>query len=348
MLKRTSDYSRLRRALGFTCQHRDERKVHAKVQHFLGQSFAATAVEFNVKIECAVEEIRSMPLEKYREPEMLEAAWQLAETPSPLKDWDFLPYSDPEKTGILCGVSGEKATLLIEESFKRFDLFGRETIWGNGVLDLYFSLSWWREAVCCIWASRIISTMIGALNRKQALALPLDDRIFSPQCFAGDSAINPNEPIGYALNLNGISDEEADNFYQLYEKASFGSAECEESSAQAFKHWLRSANIQSLKEHNLNYKEAHRMLFSGSQWRPEIEIELDWDQRIGAYQFICVVKNNDVHGYQDKERTSRIPAAILLDFFRTCEQKVKEDLFRLLIRGGWRKARDLLYKGFTV
>jgi len=216
-------------------------------------------------------------------------------------------------------------------------------MWGDSLLyGLCFSLSWWREAVCCVWAGIIMNCLIRHFQKKSVLALPAVEAVFSKDGFA-----DPNEKIGSALELKGTSDKKAEDFYHMCEQAALGSASCETDASEAFKEWLCSANIGVLQKYNLDFEEAHMLLLAGSQRRPEMEIELQWNQKIGAYQFVCLIENNDLHGYKDKKKTAGIPANILLDFFKGSEQEIKEDLIRLLIRGGWRKAQKLLYEGLN-
>ncbi|MDP2668255.1 MAG: hypothetical protein Q8P07_00240 [bacterium] len=340
------DYARLVRALGFAERRGDEKEINKKVLHFLNQSFHETVSEFKEKLEKAKEEVRNIPLDKFRKPSDLESAWMLADLPLPLEEWDFLRYTDPEKTGIVCG-EREKKILFSADSFKPFDLFGRrEDLWGNAVWDLHYSLLWWREAVMCVWAGIIVKNLINCLKKKPThlLSAGKTDML---QDAAANRLLFRNKPIGSGLNLDGISDEEADNFHRLCERARLGSYDCELSAAAAFKEWLRSANINVLQKYGLNNKEAHLLLFAGSQQRPQIDIDLCWDEGIRTYQFVCFVNNNDVHGYKDKEKTGHIPVNVLFDFFENAPLKTKEDLFRLVIRGGWDHARGFLDSGLV-
>ena len=332
--------------MGFAERRGDEKEINKRASHFLNQSFSETIAEFKLKFEKAKEEVRNIPLDKFRKPSDMESAWALADLPEVLEDWDYLRYADPEKSGIVCG-EREKKILFSRDSFKSFDLFGREEeIWSNAVLDLYYSLLWWREAVMCVWAGIIAKNLIGCLKKKPThfLSAGKTDML---QDAAANQLLFRNKPIGSALDLQSISDEEADNFHRLCEKARTGSYECELSAAAAFKEWLRSANIKVLKKYGLNQKEAHSLLFAGSQQRPQIDIDLCWDEGMRTYQFVCFVNNNDIHGYKDKEKTGHIPINVLFDFFENAPQKTKEDLFRLVIRGGWNHARSLLDSGLV-
>lgn len=340
------DYARLVRALGFAERCGDEKEINQKSLHFLNQSFQETIAEFKGKFKKAVKEVRSIPLDKFRKPSDLESAWALANLLPPNEDWDYLRHSDPEKSGIVCGEK-EKQILFSTDSFKSFEFFGRrEDLWGEGVWDLYYSLTWWREAIMCVWAGIIVKNLISCLKKKPThlLSAGKTDML---QDAAANQLLFRNKPIGSGLNLDGISDEEADNFNRLYEKARLGSRDCELSAAEAFKEWLRSANINVLQKYGLGSKEAHLLLFAGSQKSPQIAIDLCWDAEMRTYQFVCFVSNNDIYGYKDKEKTGHIPANVLFDFFENAPPKTKEDLFRLVIRGGWDHARSLLDSGLV-
>lgn len=338
MAKNAFDYSRLVRACGYADRPGDEKEINQRVLHFLNQRFSVTIAEFNGKLADAQKELQVEPLKKYRKFADFEIAWQLINAPMPLKDWDFLSYVDPEKTGILCGKSGEQSFLLTKENTELEIFDSPEAKYGHGADDLCYNLSWWREAVCCVWAGIIMNGLIHRFQKKSILALPVGEPTFSKDGFA-----DPNEPIGKALELAGVSDKEADDFYKLYERAMLGSAYCEYDAGEAFKEFLSSTNIMALQKHNLNFKESHALLLAGSQRRPEVEIELRWNQNARAYQFVCLIENNDVHGYKDKEKIATIPASILFDFFKGAEPKIQQDLIRLLIRGGCDKARNFLF-----
>lgn len=335
MVKKSVDYARLVRALGFSGRQGDEKEINRKALHFLGQSFSETKAEFAVKLERAKEEVRNTPLEKLWQPSDFESVWMLANLPALAEDWDYLRHADPEKTGIVCGEK-EKQILFSKDSFESFELFGRrEDLWGEGVWDLYFSLTWWREAVTCVWAGIIAKNLISCLKKKPThfLSAGKTDML---QDAAASLLLFRNKPIGSALNLDGVSGEEAANFHKLYENARMGSYDCELSAATAFKEWLRSANINIFQKYGLSNKEAHLLLFAGSQQRPEIDIRLCWDEGIRTYQFVCFVNNNDI-----------IPANVLFDFFENAPPSTKEDLFRLIIRGGCDKASELLDSGMV-
>lgn len=344
MKKDAIDYSRIFKACGFTKEKQKEYPVNTKVSHFLGQSFSENIAEFKMTFEKAIGEARALPLEKFKEPAEFSAAWQLAGVSSPTDDWDFLAYTDPEKTGILCVNGG----LFTEESFEHFSLFGRgDPIWGDEILRLYFSLSWWREAICCVWAGLLIKDMAVFFKKRSEQTLLEAYYGFSQKCEF--IAVNQMREIqmGDPLRLTNISDEEAHDFYKLYEKAALGSGDCERSVANAFRGWMREANIGTLQSYGLDYQTAHSLLLASSQRTPEIDIRLLWDQSANAYRFVCLVENNDIHGYKDDGKTARIPIDILCDFFENAPHDIKEDLIRLLIRGGWRKAMELFDKGLS-
>src|SRR5258708_2421073 len=341
MIATELDYSRMMQACGLAGQNGEKRTINARISHFLNQTLAETMTEFGEKLETTSSNIANLGLLHYKEQEESQAAWQLANIPPPLTNWNFLTHIDPEKTGVLCGKSGEEPTLLTDESVH--PLFDMKAFENTGAFNLWVSLSWWRTAICSIWAGKIVHGLLLKLRKHPHLYLPAGETVFTIE--NSDYEIRESEPIGSILSLPGVRTKEASDFHNLYEQAHFGSRDCEYRAAAALKKWLRSASIETFRSNGLSLDEAHHLFLAATQCEPRIDMELLWNQKAQAYQCICFVKNNDQYGYADKKKTSGISVDILLSFFGDAPGQVREDLFRLVLRAASVKARELLSKG---
>lgn len=335
MTRGVIDCSRLLRACGLDdlLTERNER-----VLHFLSQSPNRTMIEFRRKFEAAAEGIRSAPLQKFREPKIFEKYWRFAETPQPLMEWNFLSHTNPEEAGIFCEAPDHETALITERDVP--SLSDEEEL--PGVFDLQVNLSWWRFAVCAVWAGRIVRNLI-LLSRgsKYKLLLP-GAQPTNERGFAFRNRIDEGGPIGAVLELSEFSDDEIGVFYELCDAAIFGSITCEYGVASAFREFLRSSNIRTLQELGLTFEEAHVVLLAGSTTRSEMDIRLKWDQETEEYSFVCVVENKDIHGFTDPAKTGGIPHKLLNYFYERASTDVQKDLLRLILRAGQCKARDLL------
>ena len=313
---------------------------------YLGRSFLETKIHLEAILEGAIKEVKSRPLQSYREPSQLKAAWELSEISLPLLEASyFLRTAEPEKSGIFYFDANKNLAVLSTESLDSLGLFKEDKKWykwGEAVWELYFSLHWWQEAVRCVWAGIIMHRLAPILQNKKLL--PGDSKISSEKnIFFQAEMSDLDRPIGLFLSFPYLSDEKAEELYQLYNKAHFGSRFCETETGYNFKEWLRKLDIGSSQKHDLTFEQADAVLMAGSQRNPELDIDLIWDQKEKLYQFGCRIKNKDVHGFDDSSKTTHIPEGILFDFFRQTDQKTQENILRLLIRGGWQKARDLVF-----
>src|SRR6266481_564750 len=338
---KTLDYSRVLVACGYDGRNGNEKRgVNARIRHFLEQTPAAAMAEFREKIASTAENLRKLPLNNYRGEDAeaaFKAAWCIAKMPPPLADWNYLSHTNPEKCGILCGNPNAEPVLFTEDDVCNMGL-PEET----GVVDLWLNLSWWREAVCAVWAGKIAHQLIH-LWRGGSLLLSSGDN-FLQGTGIEKRARGKSDLLGMILELPGVSHVEAAEFYAACDAAAMGSMSCEYDAADAFKEWLRSASIGVFQKHGLTFEEAHYTLLSGSQSMPQMEITMEWNDSVGAYQFACIVKNRNAHGYPDKKKTSRIPQELLLSFYEGASREIRIDLSRLLLRAGMQKMRELLRK----
>lgn len=341
------DFSRFLRLCGYAKpEEKESAGFNERVIPYLNRSFLETKDHFETVLKKAKDEIKSRPLVKYSKPSELKAAWELTEISLPLltvNAGSFLEVANPEKGGISYQRAGGDLAVLSLESMEPLGLFSGKHKWGEGVWDLYFSLHWWQEALCCVWAGIILHRLIPHLQ-KGTLLLPETSTAGQENSpvFQGEVG-GLNQPIGHLLSFHYINHQQADELYQLYEKALFGSRFCETAAGENFKEWLRQVNIGDLQQRGLGFAQADAVLMAGSQRDPKLDIEMIWNEQAQTYQFGCQIKNKDVHGFDDPSRTAFIPEGILFDFFKQTDQKTQENLLRLLIRGGWQKARDLVF-----
>lgn len=342
MVANDLDYSCMMKACGLAGRGVEKPTVKKWVSHFLNQTLSETMIEFGTKLETTASKIRSLSLAQYREQDEFRAAWQFVNMPPPLRDWDFLSHTDPEKTGVLCGEPGREPTLLTAENVN--PLFDMKTLEDTVAFDLWVSLSWWRTAVSCVWAGKIVHDLLLRMRTRTERCLLIGDTIFSKENFF-EKTIRNDKPIGAILALPGSNEKDAEEFYAFCDRAHMGSRDCEYRAAAELKDWLHLANIGIFQESGLNFKQAHLLLLAATQREPRIDMKLAWDQSSRAYQFVCLVENNDRHGYTDKEKTSGIPAELLMNFFGSASGKIREGLFRLVLRAGSIKARELFSGG---
>ncbi|TSC74499.1 MAG: hypothetical protein G01um101444_269 [Parcubacteria group bacterium Gr01-1014_44] len=333
------DFSRFLRLCGCA---KSEKKENAcfndKVIRFLNQSFLKTKAHFEIVLKKTKEEIQSRPLVKYGQPSELKAAWELTEISLPLPVvGNFLAIVNPEKSGISYQRASGDLAVLSAESLEPLGLFKEKNKWDEGVWELYFSLHRWQEAVRCIWAGIILHRLVSQLQQGTLLLPGISQTGQENQSFFQD------QPIGHLLCFHHISHQQADELYQIYDRAHFGSRFCETVAGANFKEWLRQLNIGGLQQQGLGFAQADAVLMAGSQRDPELDIEMTWNEQVESYQFGCRIKNKDAHGFDDDSRTAYIPESILFDFFKHADQKIQEALLRLLIRGGWQKARELVF-----
>ncbi len=315
-----------------------EKRISQQVEHFLDQSFPKTVTEFQKKFERAAKEIVDRPLQRYKEQSELQAAWNLAALPPPVSSEKFMTHTNPEKTGILCATTNSR-TLFTADDLKPLGLFReRETSWGDAVYDLYFSLIRLRQTICCLWAGEIIGGITTRMSKRAEKrdALPFYGRPVTSLL----EMLSAGSPVGQILEFGHISEADASRFRELHEKASFGSGECEERAAMEFRRWLRKISIKTLIERGVTQEETHRLIIAVSQGAAKVLFDLFWNEEGRGYEFACFVQNRDACGFQTEQLRSRIPGALLMEFFKSADAPC-EDLFRLLIREGWRKANDL-------
>ena len=221
MTKGVLDCSRMLRICEFT---EKTNKMSNFAMHFLNGSFSEAMTEFKDKLEKAAAEMRDLPLKDYRKESELRAAWLLAGMPPPLPEWDFMSHAEPEKTGILCGKTREAAVALTEEDLSPiFDMALRRKRDGTPeTSDLMFLLHWWRIAICCIWAGKIVNHMIGTKRNRGSLFLPSPKQTPSEKNVSEKCDAEDDDRLGAILALSNISDKEADGFYKLCNAAAFG------------------------------------------------------------------------------------------------------------------------------
>ncbi len=339
------DFSRFLRLCGYAkAEEKESAGLNEKVIPYLNRSFLKTKDHFETVLKKAKEEIKSRPLGKYREPAQLKAAWELTEISLPLPViGGFLAVANPEKSGISCQMASGDSAVLSLESLEPLGLFGEKIKWGEGVWDLYFSLHWWQEAVRCVWAGIILHRLVPHLQKGTLLLPGISPTDQENTAFFQGEVYGLNQPIGCLLGFHYLSDQQADELYQLYDRAHFGSRFCETAAGENFKEWLREVNIGDLQQQGLGFAQADAVLMAGSQRNPELDMEMIWSEPAQAYQFGCWIKNKDVHGFDDHSKTAYIPESILFDFFKQADKKTQENLLRLLIRGGWQKARELVF-----
>ena len=335
------DFSRFLRLCGYVKLNEENGGLKQKVIQYLNQSFLETRDQFDEIFKKAKKEIIDRPLKKYRYPGVFEAAWGLTEIISPLLV-TFPTVDDPEKSGLICKKISDDLVILSMENLDSLGLFKEDVKWEKDVWELYFSLSCWREAIRCVWAGIILHQLVLRLQGKRLLAETCE-RGQEKIGFLEYEMFKLDKPIGEMLSFYFISDEKADELSQLYEKSLWGSRFCETSAGENFKEFLRELNIDRMQRCGMKFEQAHAVLMAGSQRDPDLDIKLVWDQQISSYRFVGQIKNKDVHGFEDASKTASIPENILFEFIRQTDQKTQEDVFRLLIRGGWQKARDLVF-----
>lgn len=339
------NFSRFLRLCGYAETAGKESNLSNQVIPYLNRSFLETKTRFEAILEKAIKEVQGWPLGVYRQPAELRAAWDLTgiRLPLPVAE-NFLTATDPEKSGVICQNSDGDLAILSSENLKLLDRLSEKVDKEKkkDFFELHFSLHWWQEAVRCVWAGIILNQLVYKLQGKGVLLLPGIVEQGKNEFFQSET-ISLDEPIGQLLCFGYINDAQADEFCELYERSLFGSRFCETAAGDSFKEWLRKIDVGILRQNGLSFAQADTLLMAGSQRIPDLDIELIWNQQAQTYHFGCRIKNKDVHGFDDPSRTAYIPGKILFEFLRGENTKTQENLLRLLIRGGWRKVRDLAY-----
>ncbi|MBI2024642.1 MAG: hypothetical protein HYT03_00935 [Candidatus Harrisonbacteria bacterium] len=293
-----------------------------------------TMSEFEILFQKVAEDILKEPFASFKSPEYLEKLWQLALTPQPLRDWDYMAFTDPEKSGILCRISGHGNLLITPEILPGHIWKEDENRIGKNVervFALECALRNWRILVKTFWASRIIEKLMRLMNKNLTLSW---------------SNINDEEIAGEQFACLSYSNEQADEFCEMVNKSARASGECEERTADAFKKYLALVNVGTLRGFGLSSNEAGRILLASNQNRPRMKLSPKWNQETRNYQFFCYLGNGFSSAkYINDDETAIIPGNIFFNFCDSASIEIKTNLTRLLLRDGLYKARDLICDG---